>query len=355
MKDTNLIIENVMKKEFTANAVPYISIIIPVYNVEKYLEKCILSVVKQTIQSVEIILVNDGSTDSSSEIIKKYAEKYTNIRIVNKENGGLSSARNVGLDIATGEYVTFLDSDDYIKADYLETLYAAAKKYDSDMVVSGQYKVDDDGKVLSEILYPVKNEGNCIFRKMNIAGKIYRRSYIEKHHMRFAIGKTYEDNPFNFMALFLAQNIIFLQYAGYCQIVHTGSITTKKIDDRKLPYRELEKSIRYVLKHETEINDKEIFEFTLISFLTYFIFQANKSHKYIKLEHRKSDWKVVKHFCRYSMYLLNKYFPKYYQNKYIGPCTSYKLPRIQKVGTWAFTILCRFKMLELFARIYYLV
>lgn len=331
-----------------------ISVIIPVYNVEKYLDKCILSVLKQTLKNIEIILVNDGSTDSSAEIIKKYSNKYDNIKVVTKENGGLSSARNAGLAIAEGKYITFLDSDDYITKNYLKNLYDAAERNNSDMAVCGQYKVDGKGNILSKITYPVKNEGNCVLRKMNIAGKLYRRSYIEKHNICFGIGKTYEDNPFNFVALFLAKNIVFLNYAGYCQVVREGSITAKKIDDSRLPYFEIENAIKYDLEHEDEINDKEILEFTLISFFTYFIFQANKSHGYMKLKDRKSDWAVVDHFCSYSMEILNKYFPSYYKNKYIGPITPYNLAMIQKIGTWGFVILCRTKLLKVFARLYYL-
>lgn len=331
-----------------------VSVIIPIYNVERYLNKCITSVLDQTLKDIEIVLVNDGSTDGSYKIIEEYENKYKNIKVINKENGGLSSARNAGLEIAEGKYITFLDSDDYIMNDYLENLYVSAEKNNSDMAVCGQYKVDRVGNVLSEITYPVEIEGNCVLRKMNIAGKLYRNEYLQRHNIRFGVGKIYEDNPFNFVALFLAKNIVFLQYAGYCQVVREGSITAKKIVDSKLPYIEIENAIKYVLQHEEEINDKDILEFTLISFLTYFIFQANKSHGYMKLKNRKSDWRVVDHFCMYSMEILNKYFPNYYKNKYIGPVTRYKLAKIQKIGTWGFVILCRTKLLKMFARIYYI-
>lgn len=91
-----------------------ISIIVPIYNVEKYLERCILSIIKQTYQNIEIILVNDGSTDSSIEICKKYSKIDSRILLIDKENGGLSDARNVGLQVAKGDYVLFVDSDDYM-------------------------------------------------------------------------------------------------------------------------------------------------------------------------------------------------------------------------------------------------
>lgn len=100
-----------------------VTIIIPVYNVEKYLEKCLNSVICQTLKDIEIICVNDGSTDNSQQILKEYAQKDERIKIVDKKNGGLSSARNAGLDAATGEYCYFLDSDDWIELNTLEKLY----------------------------------------------------------------------------------------------------------------------------------------------------------------------------------------------------------------------------------------
>ena len=100
-----------------------ISVIIPIYNVEKYLTKCIESVINQTYKNLEIILVNDGSTDNSKEIIDKYSSIDSRIKVINKKNGGLSDARNVGIELAKGEYITFLDSDDWIELNMYEKLY----------------------------------------------------------------------------------------------------------------------------------------------------------------------------------------------------------------------------------------
>src|SRR5699024_6933853 len=113
---------------------PKVSVIVPVYNVEKYIEKCIQTLVNQTLQDLEIIIVNDGSTDNSEKIIKKYKKEYKNIIYVTKENGGLSSARNFGLLYATGEYVAFLDSDDYVDKIIYEKMYNKAKETNSDYV-----------------------------------------------------------------------------------------------------------------------------------------------------------------------------------------------------------------------------
>lgn len=111
-----------------------ISVIVPVYNVEDYLEECINSILGQTYKNLEIILVDDGSTDNSSKICDIYEKKDKRIKVIHKENGGLSSARNEGLKYRTGEYISFVDSDDFIDKTMYEKLYSAIKKYDADVV-----------------------------------------------------------------------------------------------------------------------------------------------------------------------------------------------------------------------------
>ena len=112
-----------------------VSVIIPVYNVEKYISRCLESLANQTLKDLEILIVNDGSTDNSRSIIEKYLKKHSlRIKYFEKQNGGLSSARNYGLKYATGEYIAFLDSDDYVEKDMYEDMYKIAKKDDADMV-----------------------------------------------------------------------------------------------------------------------------------------------------------------------------------------------------------------------------
>ena len=114
---------------------PKVSVIVPVYNVEKYIEKCANSLINQTLSDIEIIFVNDGSTDGSIQIIEQYENNFKEkVKCVSKDNGGLSSARNYGIPYATGEYIAFLDSDDYVELDMYETMYNKAKEDDFDMV-----------------------------------------------------------------------------------------------------------------------------------------------------------------------------------------------------------------------------
>ena len=121
-----------------------LSIIVTIYNREKYLEKCINSILNQTFNSFELILVNDGSTDRSADICDKYANLDSRVRVIHKKNGGVSSARNVGIDNSNGEYIGFVDSDDYIKDDMYEIMYTKAKEFLADIVICRCIDVKED-------------------------------------------------------------------------------------------------------------------------------------------------------------------------------------------------------------------
>ena len=127
---------------------PAVSIIVPVYNTERFLNRCIDSVLAQTYSDWELLLVDDGSTDSSGSICDEYATQDSRIRVFHKENGGVSSARNLGLDYARGEWITFVDSDDYIAPDMIEKLYETQKRNNADITVCGYRWVDKEGKNL---------------------------------------------------------------------------------------------------------------------------------------------------------------------------------------------------------------
>lgn len=190
------------------DAIPEISVIIPVYNVEKYLHSCVDSVLKQTFQNFEIIMVDDGSPDSCPEMCDRYAASDSRIRVIHKRNAGLGYARNSGLDVARGEYVCFLDSDDYIETNTLEYCLSVARKEDADQVrflygrfkadviptpkklkVASSYIVDDSEHRLEPmmaIISPLLSE-QTLFAPTNASSctAIYRREVIEKNKIRF--------------------------------------------------------------------------------------------------------------------------------------------------------------------------
>ena len=127
------------------NNQPKISVIIPVYNTAKYLSKCLDSILNQTLKEIEVIVVNDGSKDNSQELIDVYKEKDDRIVAIQKENGGLSDARNVGIDVANGEFIAFIDSDDYIDLLMFEKMYGLSQKHQAEIVLCDLVKVDENG------------------------------------------------------------------------------------------------------------------------------------------------------------------------------------------------------------------
>ncbi|WP_206425633.1 glycosyltransferase family 2 protein [Romboutsia sp. Marseille-P6047] len=145
-----------------------VSVIIPIYNVEKYLNRCIDSVINQSLKDIEIILVNDGSPDNCPKICDEYANKDSRIKVIHKSNGGLSSARNAGMKIATGDYIGFVDSDDYIEINMYEQMYKVAYENNVDFVMSDYYKVYNDSK--KEVTLDIDSS---LYLKEDIYNKIY--------------------------------------------------------------------------------------------------------------------------------------------------------------------------------------
>ncbi len=139
-----------------------ISVIVPVYNTKAYLKRCIDSLLQQTYQDMEIILVDDGSTDGSGELCDSYADRHESIRVLHKENGGSSSARNLGLDNARGDYIGFVDSDDYVDPDMYERLYAGIREYRVKAAQIGRDEIDPEGNALPDICVPPE-QSECLF------------------------------------------------------------------------------------------------------------------------------------------------------------------------------------------------
>lgn len=184
---------------------PLITVIIPVYNVEKYINRCVESVAAQTYEHLEIILVDDGSTDNSPELCDLWADKDSRVRVIHKLNGGLSDARNCGLDICKGEYITFVDSDDYIEKNMLEFLLFRLKQEKSDLALCNYLCVADNSEYIdkNENCLPVKDElisgaeaqkklfGYMHWHYVIACSKLYKRALFE--NFRYPFGKLHED------------------------------------------------------------------------------------------------------------------------------------------------------------------
>lgn len=213
-----------------------ISIIIPVYNVENYLEKCLNSVISQTYKSLEIITVNDGSTDKSLAILQKYKKMDNRIIIVEKKNGGLSDARNVGIETSTGEYLFFLDSDDYLDITAIEKMYNQMKK-ENDIVICNRYYVYEDKtlklrfKNNNNTIQMNKEEAlnNLLLMKnydMSATMKLFKSNLFKD--IKFPVGKTSEDYYIMYQLFDKANKISYLPEPLYYYFQRNGSISKNK-------------------------------------------------------------------------------------------------------------------------------
>ena len=215
-----------------------ISVIIPVYNEEDYLNECLDSIVNQSLEDIEIICVDDGSTDNSLNILKSY-ESDNRIKIIPKENSGLGASRNVALDIAQGEYIVFMDSDDYLNLNALEALYDLAESKSLDCII---YKIANfnnrtrkefhtdyfDMRFLSDLVgdkvFDWSHVKDCLFQiSVTSPSKLFKRQTIE--NIRFPEGLLFEDTLFFIKVLFNAQRMYFLDEYLYYRRIHSDSIT----------------------------------------------------------------------------------------------------------------------------------
>ncbi len=206
----------------------WISVIVPIYNVEKYLDKCIQSIVSQSYENLQIILVDDGATDRSGEISDQWARKDDRIQVIHQENGGLSDARNAGLSVASGKWVSFIDSDDFISADTLERMYTAATENSCDIAVCNMVRIYDDGS--TEPFYqPVTDlqilSGDSRYETLcqpSVCNKLFRINLLEG--VRFPKGKYYEDTFVYHILAHRAQAIALTGHDGYFYLSRRDSI-----------------------------------------------------------------------------------------------------------------------------------
>lgn len=208
---------------------PKISIIVPVYNAEAYLEDCIQSLIEQTMRECEFIFINDGSSDSSQEILESYQNRDSRIILLNQQNQGISMARNAGIEISKGTYIGFMDNDDVVKKDMFENLYRFAQESNLDIAVSRTILGRDKKYVVKESVFPTGIVYGKTFIQDNIIpnllrvedlfavwNKIYKRELVFTHAVRFPAGRVMEeDNMFNLQAFNVAQRVSFTDYSGY--------------------------------------------------------------------------------------------------------------------------------------------
>ena len=242
-----------------------ISVIVPVYNAEKFLFRCVDSICRQTYRNLEIILVDDGSPDNSPMMCDDFSVKDNRIKVIHKQNAGQGLARNDGLSIANGEYVTFVDSDDWISLDHIENLYNAIKKYDADVSLGNHIRVNVDGVMTSKMLPLMEGvyEGDRIIRELmlpligadardtsdilinsSVSMNMYSMACIKKNNIRF-ISERYavaEDFYFNVDCFYYASKVVHIKETGYYYFQNLQSTCEKynpKRFERTLNYYNL--------------------------------------------------------------------------------------------------------------------
>lgn len=257
-----------------------ISVIVPIYNVEQYLEKCIESIRQQSYQHIEILLINDGSTDNSEQICLDYVNKDNRIQYFKKENGGLSDTRNYGIERSSGEYLSFVDSDDYIAENFIEKLYESIKEQKSDISICNVVKVHENGEIEQELdwEFPVVNTSRNIYRSHLLdydyrlvisCNKLYKRHLFDT--IRFEVGRIHEDEFIAFLLYDKAEKISFLQKDGlYFYLQRFGSITktskpVSKQFDSLIDFPQ--KRIEFYQKK----NDDELLDLSLASYCQFLI------------------------------------------------------------------------------------
>ena len=195
-----------------------VSVVVPVYNVEKYIEECLESIVQQELKEIEIIVVNDGTKDRSMERIERFL-KDPRIKVINKKNEGVASARNAGMQKAAGEYIAFVDSDDFIHPSMYKEMYENAQG--AEVVICGVVEVESstgtrkNRKIKKEIISQSWGSYFWEYSGLEVWNKLYKLDFLRQKHLRFKKGMVYEDVPFNFQILFFSDKIKYIDKNFY--------------------------------------------------------------------------------------------------------------------------------------------
>lgn len=289
-----------------------VSIIIPVYNASKYLEKCLDSIINQTYQNIEIITINDGSKDNSLEILNEYASKDNRIKIIDKENGGVSSARNIGIDMATGKYIMFIDADDYIEKDMLEVMHRQIEEQDAQICLCGMNVVSLDNKVRQTYMYDTldsvidSKEDYIEHLQLNWAPfcKLIDKELVKniRYDKNIAIA---EDLLFN--AMIIKENesfkVAICNEAFYNYVDVPTSVMKSSYNSKMLQGLETEEKVYYMLK---EIDSEDRLSKVLFSGVITFFFRYATADKSVRKEKADDYKKAVAIVKKHKKYLLEK-------------------------------------------------
>ncbi|NHC43332.1 glycosyltransferase [Bacillus sp. MM2020_1] len=264
-----------------------ISIIVPVYNIEQLLAKCIDSILAQSFTNFELILVNDGSTDKSAEICNAYANLDNRVRVIHKKNGGTASSRNAGLEVATGKYIGFVDNDDYINKFMFETLYNSASVHSSDIVVCDYLHIDEDQYCDTEKFdsgYKIQHFNNIealdhIYSSKPTFvypwNKLYRRFLFKD--INYEVGNLYDDETVAHKLLYLSKKVTYIQTQLYYYVNRKGSMVNTPFHIKKFGrvYALKEREVFFRNKKELKLHQKALKHYMETFFLYYYTAKSN--------------------------------------------------------------------------------
>jgi len=286
-----------------------VSIIVPVYNTEKYIEKCLKSLLNQTLKDIEIIVIDDGSTDNSKNIIKNFTEKDSRFKYWYKENGGQATARNLGISKASGEYIAFIDSDDYVDKSMCKEMYECAINNNSD-IVSADYYLDYGSSCEYIVVGDSVNsfsQKDYIFSGAGPCNKLYKKSFLIENDFKFPEGIIYEDYAV-IPALVKFNPTVSYINKGFLYYVQNES-STMRSESYKKKFEDIFEAneILYNLLKDTEFKNE--LEFLIINHMLYLgSLNFYKYHKFEQID-------------RISDFIMQK-FPTWRKNKYLKKCSK---------------------------------
>lgn len=310
---------------------PKVSVVVPFYNVEKYIEKCLKSLVNQTLEEIEIILVNDGSKDKSEQIAKQFEEKYPNkVKYYKKTNGGLGDARNFGINYATGEYIAFLDSDDYVEFTMYEEMYNKAKQENADMVEC-DFWWEYPNKKRKDIGVEYTSQKEMIYKSRVVAwNKLIKTEIYKKNpEARFSVGLRYEDVEGFYKIVPYINKVAYVRKCFIHYIQRQGSISNTQNKRNQEIFVVLENVIDFYKKNGLYDDFKEELEYIYARYLlcSSFLRIVKIKDKAIKNKLLDNTWKN-----------LNTKFPEWKNNKILKNNKTIKNLYIRSVNKVTFKI-----------------
>lgn len=309
---------------------PKVSVIVPVYNVQDYIEKCINSLVNQTLQDIEIIIVNDGSKDSSVKIINQFIKQYPEkIIYLEKENGGLSDARNYAMSYAKGKYIAFLDADDYVEFDTYEKMYEIAKNENSDMVECDFYW-EYPNKVKKDIGQAYNGKKEMIQKVRVVAwNKLIKREILTKTNIKFPKGYRYEDVEFTYKLVPYLNKVSFLKEPCIHYVQRENSISNSQNEKTRQIFDVLDNVIDFYKKNQIYDKYKEELEYVYTRYLL-----CSSLLRMVKIENKKTRKKVLNE----TWERLNTRFPNWKKNKIINENITVKNIYMKSVSKLTYKI-----------------